>query len=110
MIEFIDRYEASKVTSDIKKKLAWEHIAPMTPLQAMHHWPYLPNPLKVKGRPKGGPVATNDALFARMDSLVDEGKKPTTAARIVLKEQGVKLHSLKGRADYLVRLWKKRAK
>lgn len=94
-----------------RAKKVWGHLWDLLPRQLADFWRDLPDPLaRGQGRPRGsGPVVSDHLLLDELRQLVDEGAAPTTAAKQLLEQRGVRLtgRALKGRADSLVRLLKR---
>ena len=63
-----------------------------------------------RGRQKGRIAASTLKMAEQLDKrIADTGELPTTAARRLLAAYGFRGPSVKGRADHLVRVWKRRA-
>lgn len=105
----VDRYRASRKTSDKTKRAAWEHVGNLTPREAAGHWRYLPDPLKRRGRPVGSDIV-DDQLLAEISARMEAtGKSARTVAREIIAERGDTLHAdIDHRADYVARLYKQR--
>jgi hypothetical protein len=110
MRPMLDRFNAAKdLPPNHPAKAAWAFIGHLTPKAGQPLWRRLPSPFS-RGHPKGkGSVVSDKTLLDQMTILVAAGKKPTTAAREVLKSRSHDGIDLKGKADHLVRLFKKRA-
>ena len=106
----VKKHRAAKENPDDPRSAPWRRL---------HHYPigdaivfseYLPDMRRSRGRPKGkGRVVEKTALFVDMEALVARGETPTAAARQVLIADG-KTAGLKHRADYLVKLFRRRAR
>ena len=110
--QIVDRYNAAQGLPEGHKAKGWAELGHLTPRQIAELFaPHLPDPLaRGRGRPPGtGPVATNKNLIEQLDACVRAGKRPHSAARRLLEQDGVTVKDIKGRADHLVRLWKKSA-
>lgn len=109
--ETLDRYRAARALSpDDPKAEPWSVLidADLTVRQLRKVESYFPDPRARRGRPKGdGPVSTDEALFADLEERVAAGERPTTAAKALLVDRGVDA-GLKGKADHLVRAWRKK--
>jgi hypothetical protein len=65
---------------------------------------------KRRGRQKGRAAPSTLKMAEQLDKRInDTGELPTTAARRLLLAYGFRGPDLKGRADHLVRVWKRRA-
>jgi hypothetical protein len=102
----LDSYKAAKLLPDDHRAKGWAELGHLTPRQIDEHFSkYLPDPLgRGRGRPKGGPIATDQSLFDRLTACEAAGERPTTALRRLLPGR------TRGQIDHVVRLWRKRAK
>jgi hypothetical protein len=88
----------------------------LTPKQIAELLPYMLMDLpdlripKRRGRQKGRIAVSTLEMAEQLAKRIEcIGELPTTAARRLLADFGFRGQDVKGRADYLVRLWKNRA-
>ena len=100
----IERYKAAmRLKPGHDTHEAWSVVGDLTPRELGKIERYLP---KAPGRPKGTRHAVTPELLAELESRTNNGEQPTPAAMAILKSTGIKA-GLKGRADHLVRVWKR---
>jgi hypothetical protein len=100
--------EAKRLPADNARRLLWELVGTLSPRDAIPILKALP-PTKPQHRPRGaGKVVSDKELINEAVRLVQQGAARTTAARIVLRDRGCPPDQLKDRADYLVKLLRKR--
>lgn len=106
--EQMDRQMAARARPDDPKSRPWLETGDMKPAERTPFWPYLPDPRKRRGRPKGG-VADDDALFAEIDErIAATGEAVQTAVTSILRERGE--DSGLNHANYIADLYRLRAK
>ena len=98
------RAAALPAQDDARKKWSIVDLVPLNLLLKTGVLSLLPTPF-MRGRPKGGPVNADTALFDEMDRRAALGQEPTPAAREILEARS-KHPATKGQVDHLVRLWK----
>ncbi|AKI00557.1 hypothetical protein IMCC20628_01850 [Hoeflea sp. IMCC20628] len=111
--EIMKRYRATRDDPENPKSKIWETaISDKTPREASLFWRYLPDPLKRRGRPKGGMLVAEEALFDEMTARMEAtGKHRKTVARELIQERGGVHHAeLENRVNYVARLHGKRVK
>jgi hypothetical protein len=65
---------------------------------------------KRRGRRKGRPTAGTLKMVEQLDVRIkDTGELPTTAAMRLVRDLGFRGDVVNGKADHLVRVWRKRA-
>jgi hypothetical protein len=104
--EVFDRCKAAlRRPADDPIRKAWRHVEGLSLSELYDHYRYLPDPRRRdRGRPSGsGRLAKH---LPELERRIKAGEKPTSAANEILRSAGV-VAGLKGRADALVRLWKK---
>ncbi len=106
-IEWImQRYRAAVADPENEKSKPWLELKHMALSQVRAIVKCLPDPRVKRGRPKGsGHVVSDKQLISEVGKLVETGLRPTTAARKVLIERGVRV-GLKNRADYIAKQYK----
>jgi hypothetical protein len=63
---------------------------------------------KRRGKPKGRTAAKTSEMVKELDKRIKRsGERPTTAARRVVRDFGFRGDKVKGKADHLVRVWKR---
>jgi hypothetical protein len=112
----VQQIEAAKGNPSHRKARAWLAVQHLTPKQIALLLPYMIMDLpelripRRRGKPKGRTAASTLEMAEELDRRIKRtGERPTTAARRLLAEHGVRAVDLKGRADHLVRAWKRRA-
>ena len=111
--EITKRMRAAKDNPDDRKSKIWETaIGRITPREASLFWRYLPDPLKRRGRPKGGELANDDAFFEAMEARIKTtGKAAKTVAReLIVERGGVDYAEVESRVNYVARLYRQRVK
>lgn len=111
--EIMKRMRSAKKDPDNPKSMVWEAaVGETTPRAASVFWRHLPDPLKRRGRPKGGAIAADEALFEEMTARIAKtGKAAKTVAREIVNERGgVEYAEIESRVNYIARLYKQRAK
>jgi hypothetical protein len=107
--------EAAKENPSRRSARAWLMVQHLTPKQIAVWLPYMMMDMgdlrvpKRRGRQKGRAAPSTLKMAGELDKrIADTGELPTTAARRLLANHGFR-GDLKGPADHLVRVWKKRA-
>ena len=101
---------ARKNPSDPRSKLWLEVASDLNINKAIMLREVLPKPATRLGRPRKSKIGQNVEIFAEMTALIELGDDPTPAAKRVLLARGVSQDQLKNKADYIVKLWKRRKK
>jgi hypothetical protein len=107
--------EAAKGNPSHRRSRVWLMVGHLTPRQTAELLPYMIMDMpdlripKRKGRPRGTAASALEMVEQLAKRIATTGELPITAAKRLLAEHGFRGPDLKGRADYLVRLWKKRA-
>lgn len=106
---------AAKSNPSHRSARFWLGVQHLTPKQIAELLPYVimdMHDLRVpqrKGRP-GRVAASTLTMVGELDDRIQHTSElPTTAARRLLVDKGFRGEDVKGRADYLVRVWKDRA-
>lgn len=106
----VKKYRAAKDNPNDPRSAPWRRLDHYPIGDAIVFSEYLPDMRRSRGRPKGkGRVVEKTALLADMEALVASGEKPTAAAKQLLMADGTTA-GLKHRADYLVKLFRRRAR
>jgi hypothetical protein len=111
----VQQVEAAKLNPAHRRSRAWLMVRHLTPKQVAELLPYMIMDMpdlrvpKRKGRPHRTAASTLKMVEQLAKRIERTGELPTTAARRLLAEYGFRGPDLKGRADYLVRLWRNRA-
>jgi hypothetical protein len=112
MVEYM---EAAKGNPTHRKARAWLMVRHLTPQQIEKLLPYMFMDMpdlripKRKGRP-GHTAASTLKMVEQLAKRIERTRElPTTAAKGLLTDHGYRGPDLKGRADHLVRVWKRRA-
>jgi hypothetical protein len=98
-----------------RRARAWLMVRHLTPQQIAELLPYMIMDMpdsripKRKGRPRRSAAITLEMAEQLAKRIERTGEPPTPAARRLLAEYGFRGPTLKGRADHLVRVWKRRA-
>jgi hypothetical protein len=99
-----------------RRSRVWLMVGHLTPKQIAELLPYMMMDMpdlripKRRGRQKGRTAASTLKMAEQLAERIERtGELPTTAARRLLAEYGFRGPTLKGRADHLVRVWKRRA-
>jgi hypothetical protein len=101
----LGRMHAARANPEDPKSEPWLAIGELTPRQIATFYRHIPNPLAKRGRRRGSRTTVDGELVEALNRMVENGEHPTTAARLLWQERGVRF-GLKGRADHLVRVWK----
>jgi hypothetical protein len=111
----VQHIEAAKENPSHRSARAWLMVQHLTPKQIAEWLPYMMMDIgdlrvpKRKGRPRRTAASTLE-MVEQLDRRIKEtGELPTTAARHLVVEQGFRGRDIKGRADHLVREWRRRA-
>jgi hypothetical protein len=97
-----------------RRSRVWLMVGQLTPKQIAELLPYvmmnMPDLRIPKGRGRPGRTAASTLEMAEQlaTRINNTGELPTTAARRLLAERGFRGADLKGRADYLVKVWRNR--
>jgi hypothetical protein len=112
----VQRIEEAKDNPSHRMARAWLTEQHRTPKQIAELLPYMMMDMpelripKRRGRRKGRIAPSMLKMVQQLDERIKRtGELRTTAARRLLADLGFRGQNLKGRADYLVRLWKNRA-
>jgi hypothetical protein len=99
-----------------RRARAWLMVQHLTPKQIAVLLPYMFMDMpdlripKRRGRQKGRTATNTLKMTEQLAERIERtGELPTTAARSLFPEHGFRGLDLKGRADHLVRVWKRRA-
>jgi hypothetical protein len=110
----LQEIEAAKRNPSHRRSRLWlamQHRSPKEIAEALPYLVMLMPELRIperRGRPRR-PAANTSKMVERLDRRIKRtGERPTTAARNLLSKR-YHGETLKGKADHLVRLWKKRA-
>jgi hypothetical protein len=111
----VQQIEDAKDNPSHRRARVWLMVQHLTPKEIAVLLPYvimdMPD-LRIprrKGRPGRTAASTLEMTEQLAKRINNTGELPTTAAKRLLAGYGFRGPDLKGRADYLVRLWKKRA-
>jgi hypothetical protein len=110
------QFNNAKDNPSHRKARAWLMVQHLTPREIAEWLPYMMMDMgdlrvpKRRGRQKGRTAASTLEMAEQLDKRIKRtGEMPTTVARHLVVEQGFRGRDIKGRADHLVRVWKKRA-
>jgi hypothetical protein len=110
----VQQIEAAKDNPSHRRARAWLMVQHLTPKQIAELLPYMIMDMpdlripKRRGRQKGHATASTLEMAEQLANRIERtGELPTTAARRLLVAYGFRGPDLKGRADHLVRMWKK---
>jgi hypothetical protein len=111
----VQQIQAAKDNPSHRRARVWLMVGHLTPKQIAELLPYMvmdmPD-LRVpqrKGRPRRTAASTLEMAAQLANRIERTGELPTTAAKRLLTDYGFRGPDLKGRADHLVRVWKRRA-
>jgi hypothetical protein len=110
----VEHIEAAKDNPSHRSARAWLMVQSLTPKEIAVLLPYMMMDMhdlhvpKRRGRQKGRTAARTLKMAEQLDKRIEHtGERPTTAAKCLLADHGFRGPDLKGRADHLVRVWRK---